>query len=148
MTEPTVFGTKATEQIATTVREVARRVMNEQPHRARWQHQSSGGGTQIISFSIVSSVAGSQFANVEILQRAFTGTVYGSDLGDTVVVVYDTDGCHLNEPNVDLTGRRGKAVLMLVDAQAAALHFADDYDPPKWYWNVLTLCCPTIICEG
>ena len=115
----------------------------------KWYWVSGGsGGSQIISFSIVSSVAGSREANVEILQRSFTGTVYGSDLGDTVVVVYDTDGCHLNEPNVDLTGRRGKAVLMLTDAQAAAAHFPGDYNPPTWYWNVLTLCCPTIICEG
>jgi hypothetical protein len=41
----TVFGDKAVKQIAKTVREVARRMMNEKPNRGRWQfHGGSGGG--------------------------------------------------------------------------------------------------------
>lgn len=48
MTEPTVFGAQATEQIVKTVREVSRRMMNEQPHRARWQYQGGGVGSHHI----------------------------------------------------------------------------------------------------
>ncbi len=106
----------------------------------------SDTGTKIISFAIVSSDVRS--AIVEIRQRSFTGTVYDSILEDSVVTVYDTDGCYLNEPNAELTGRLGKAVLMRVDDEAAGLHFADQYDPPEWYWNVLSICCPSTICEA
>jgi len=38
-----VLGQKAIEQIAKTVREVSRRMMNEQPHRGRWQKGGGGG---------------------------------------------------------------------------------------------------------
>lgn len=114
----------------------------------RWLIRKNGGasGTQIISFSIVSSDPTIRSALVEIRQRSFTGTVYGSTLDDTVVTVYDTDGCFLNEPNVDLTGRNGKAVLMYVDAEAEAVHFPD-YTVPTKYWNVISLCCPNTVCE-
>jgi len=103
-------------------------------------------GSKIISFAIISSDPTLRSAQVEIRQRSFTGTVFGSTLDDTVVTVYDTDGCYLNEPNVDLTGRNGKAVLMYVDAEAEAAHFPD-YDVPTQYWNVLSLCCPNVVCE-
>ena len=84
---------------------------------------------------------------MQIEQRAFTGPAYGSTLGDTVVTVHDTDGCYLNEPNIDPTGRRGKAVLMYVDDAAEVLHFSDGYDVPARYWCVMSICCPTIVCE-
>jgi len=114
----------------------------------RWLIVKSGGesGSKIISFAIISSDPTLRSAQVEIRQRSFTGTVFGSTLDDTVVTVYDTDGCYLNEPNVDLTGRNGKAVLMYVDAEAEAAHFPD-YDVPTQYWNVLSLCCPNVVCE-
>jgi hypothetical protein len=147
MSEPTVFGPEATEQIAKTVREVARRMKNESPVRGRWQHQAGGTGAQILNFQVISSSPTTRSALVQIEQRTFTGAAYGSTLDDTVVTVYDTDGCYLNEPNVDLTGRRGKAVLMITDDAAAELHFFDDYDPPPKYWCVMSICCPTIVCE-
>lgn len=106
-----------------------------------------GGETQIINFQIASSDPTTRSATVQIEQRAFTGTVYGSYLEDSVVDVYDTDGCYLNESNVDLTARRGKAVLMYTDASAAELHFPGDYDPPAKYWCVLSICCPNVACE-
>ena len=49
----TVFGDKAVQQIAKTVREVSRRIRNEKPERGRWQFQGgSGGGGQTIWFTI------------------------------------------------------------------------------------------------
>ena len=49
----TVFGDKAVQQIAKTVREVSRRMMNEQPHRGRWQfHGGGSGGGHTIWFTI------------------------------------------------------------------------------------------------
>lgn len=107
---------------------------------------TSGGETQIIAFNIVSSDPDVRSALVDIKQRSFQGQVYGSILVDTVVTVYDTDGCYLNEPNVDLTARRGKAVLMYTDAEAEELHFSSGTVPEK-YWMVTSICCPSNDCN-
>ncbi len=107
---------------------------------------ATSSGSQMIAFSIVSSDPAIRSALVEIRQRSFAGPVYGSTLDDTVVTVYDTDGCYLNEPNVDLTGRNGHAELMLTDAEAESVHFPD-YDVPPKYWKVIGLCCPNTVCE-
>ena len=119
-----------------------------------WQHNllpetiaAVGSENQIINFQIVSSTPGERKALVQIEQRSFTGPAYGSFLIDTVVDVFDTHGCHLNEPNVDLTARRGMASLMRTDVAAAALHFPDHYNPPPWYWCVQFICCPNTDCE-
>jgi hypothetical protein len=53
MSDPTVFGPEATEQIAKTVREVARRMKNETPVRGRWQHQPGGGTLELFHGVIV-----------------------------------------------------------------------------------------------
>lgn len=66
--EPTVFGPKATEQIAKTVREVSRRMMNEQPHRGRWQQRQT---TAVLLEAIVSSCIGNGWYSVEVAE--FTG---------------------------------------------------------------------------
>ena len=50
--QPIAFGPKAVEQIAQTVREVARRMQNETPHRGRWQQRPAGGGGETIWFTI------------------------------------------------------------------------------------------------
>ncbi len=51
--QPTVFGPKATEQIAKTVREVSRRMMLPRGERGRWQfHGGGGGGSWSIWFTI------------------------------------------------------------------------------------------------
>ena len=144
-----VFNREGAEQYKKIAREVARRMQNETPHRARWQQQKGGGGSgaQIINFQIVSSDPTTRSAQVQIEQRAFKGTVFGSSLIDTVVQVYDTDGCYLNEPNIELTARRGKAVLMYSDDASDALHFPGDPDPPAQYWCVLSICCPQLVCE-
>ena len=43
---------KAAAEIGKTVREVARRMMNEQPHRGRWQFHGGSGGGHTIWFTI------------------------------------------------------------------------------------------------
>ena len=50
-----IFGKVAAQQIAKTVREVSRRMMNEKPHRARWQ-QHPGGGGESMWFTIVEAL--------------------------------------------------------------------------------------------
>ncbi len=143
-----VYGPKADQKIQKTVREMARRMMNERPQRGRWQQRPSGGGeTQIINFQITSSDPNTRRALVQVEQRAFRGQVYGSILNDEVVYVYDTRGCYLNKKNEDLTGRFGSAVLMYTDDAAAELHFSEQYEPPEKYWCVLDVCCPNIVCE-
>ena len=53
--EQYTFGKKATEQIAQTVREVSRRMMNETQTRARWHFHGGGGrAQQDIEFTVVS----------------------------------------------------------------------------------------------
>lgn len=51
--EPIAFGPKAVDQIAKTVREVARRMRNETPQRGRWQQRPSGGGSDFMWFTIL-----------------------------------------------------------------------------------------------
>ena len=65
MPEPqgTLFGQQAVDQIAKTVREVSRRMMNEQPHRGRWQ-QRQPAGTMLEA--IVTSCKGDGWYEVEI----------------------------------------------------------------------------------
>ena len=121
--------------------------VNRDSHR-REVLASSGSEMQCISFAVISTDPENRSAIVEIRQRTFRGEVYNSILNDTVVDVYDTDGCFLNEPNVDLTGRLGKAMLFYTDKEAIKAHFDDDptYAPHK-YWNVFNLCCPHNECD-
>jgi hypothetical protein len=144
-----VLSDEFNEQVKRTVRESIRRERSNTGRTGRWHKKGGGSGTgaKIIDFQIISADPSIREALVQIEQRTVEGTVYGSTLGDTVVYVYDTKGCFLNEPNVDLTGRFGTAGLYLVDDAAIALHFADDYTPPTWYWNVINLCCPQTVCS-
>jgi hypothetical protein len=148
MAQP-IFNADAMEEIRKTVRESQRGIRSTGSHQGRWHKKGGGGGSgaKIIDFQIISSDPSIREALVQIEQRTVEGTVYGSTLGDTVVYVYDSKGCFLNEPNVDLTGRQGTAGLYLVDDAAIALHFATDYTPPTWYWNVINLCCPQTVCS-
>jgi hypothetical protein len=65
--EPIAFGPKAVEQIAKTVREVARRMQNETPHRGRWQQRpgGSGGGSEWIEFTVVDVFCKGDYDNEE-----------------------------------------------------------------------------------
>ncbi len=52
MSDGNTLSDKAAEEIAKTVREVSRRVMNERGHRGRWQFQGGSGGGHTIWFRI------------------------------------------------------------------------------------------------
>jgi len=120
------------------------------PLDIKWDEErgvwSVDGGSKQIRFDIVSSDPTTGEALVNIQQRTFSGQVYGSRLGDTVVTVYDTAGCYLNEIGVDLTGRSGFAMLFKTNQGAIDAHFSE-YDYPEWYWMVTGLCCPSLTCE-
>lgn len=117
------FGDKATEQIAKTVREVARRVRNDPFIRARWQ-QRNAASSNIIRFEIYEADCEARSAVGRILSSG--GSVPGSyeiygetetnEAGEIVnsrfVVVYDKTGCYLNESNKNLFGRIGHATYL------------------------------------
>lgn len=88
------LGQKAVEQIGKTVREVSRRMMNEQPHRARWQYQ---GGNLSVQHGIISAQLGCGYYTVEKARwtgnRETAGVGLGSGSGIT-----DCDPCY------DVTG--------------------------------------------
>lgn len=119
---------------------------------------AEGTAGQLITFSIVSSDPSIRRALVSIRQRSFQGPTYGSFLDDSTVYVYDTNGCSLNKPNVELTGRVGWAALQYVNAEALAIHFPEygtgtgtgtgTHAPPVMYWNVITVCCLESICTS
>lgn len=153
MSDPTVFGEKATEQIAKTVREVARRMMNEPQRRARWQHHPSGGGNKIIRFQIHVADCDNRSAVVKILSSdrtavegsyTITGEVETNEAGASVdskfVVVYDKTGGKLNESNRNLLNRFGYATYLY----GRPLHTYD----PWWAWEVTGLEEQQTECEA
>lgn len=73
------LGDKAVAEIGKTVREVARRMMNEQPHRGRWQFHGGGGGGHTIWF--------------EIAQVLCPGTDYVEETTLVVNATWYTGGC-------------------------------------------------------
>jgi len=56
MSDGNTLSDKAAAEIAKTVREVSRRMMNEKGHRGRWQWHGGGGGSQRIWFEISSVI--------------------------------------------------------------------------------------------
>jgi len=60
--EGVILSQKAADQIAKTVREVARRTINEQGHRGRWQHQQGRLG---VKHGIVYADLGCGFYTIE-----------------------------------------------------------------------------------
>lgn len=89
--EPIAFGPKAVDQIARTVREVARRLRNETPQRGRWQQRPSGGGGNTIWFTINEVLCPDDYGVTE----------------KTLVVTADwyTGGCNKVPPGANYDGR-------------------------------------------
>ena len=127
------------------------------PVDLRWDNVrgvwTGGSSIQIVSFQIVSSDPLSRRAIALVEERTFIGEVHGRLLEGEhpPIYVWDTDGCYLTETNVDLTARRGKAILMYVTGNTLDIHSpymgGYDYQEGDLYWNVLSLCCPAISCE-
>lgn len=84
------IGEKAAAEIGKTVREVARRMMNEQPHRGRWQFQGGSGGGHTIWFEIV-----------EVL---CPGTDYVTENTLVVNATWYTGGCSRTPPGANYDG--------------------------------------------
>ena len=103
---PTVFGPKATEQIAKTVREVSRRMMNPRGERGRWQfHGGEGSGSQRIWFTIIS---------VEC--------VSATEMILTVEPTYYTGGCTAAIPGEDSYG-----YVIVEDVCSILLYYTQTY---------------------
>lgn len=79
---PTVFGRKATEQIAKTVREVARREMNPRGHRGRWQFHGDGGITATAYATITESGENDEFQTVDLYRTAEPATFTTATCGE------------------------------------------------------------------
>ena len=94
MNDGTVFGTKAVEQIAKTVREVSRRMMNLPQQRARWQNNAGGGGGHrpaVIGSTLTapaSSLAVATSCTVYFLELQTDGTQV---LNETAYTAYNDD---------------------------------------------------------
>jgi hypothetical protein len=142
----TVFGPQATQQIAKTVREVSRRMMNETPHRGRWQRKGRTGGGLTIRFRIVSSY----FCGACYVEARVISVPYGVAVGNlpdvdtdnnNAVRIYDRTGCKFNEPPEDLVNRIGYATYMtpLEDGPCPDTIFSS--------WECIDLCCSEETCD-
>lgn len=81
---------KAAAEIGKTVREVARRMMNEQPHRGRWQFHGGSGGGHTIWFTIDSVLC--------------PETDYVAETTLVVTATWYTNGCSRTPPGANDDG--------------------------------------------
>lgn len=89
-----VLGAKAIEQIAQMYREHARRMMNEMPHRARWQNHRGGKGSKRIKFDIVSVICNpDDTITLEVTPTHYTGGCTAAIPGETSYGVTVEDPC-------------------------------------------------------
>ena len=90
--EQIVFGPKAVEQIAKTVREVARAMQNPEGHRGRWQGRYPiSGRTAVIGSALTapaSSLAVATSCTVYFLELQTDGT---HELNETAQTAYNDD---------------------------------------------------------
>ena len=84
-------------------------------------------GSPIIRFQIVSADSLNRTALVQLESRPADGNVPNTSLGGTITTVYDPNGCFLNEPAVNFTGRFGFAVWLVYQSSAR--------------WEIFSLCC-------
>lgn len=64
MSDGNTLSDKAAAEIAKTVREVSRRMMNERGHRGRWQFQGGGGGSS--RWGLVTALLGCGWYTIEL----------------------------------------------------------------------------------
>lgn len=114
-----------------------------------WLISGGNGGTEcnVVMFEIVSSDPSTRTALVEIKGRPNgCSDVPESTLGGTVLEVCDPQGCFLNEPNVQLTGRLGWARYMVPVGENICQPNAGTASgtlllSPYAQWYVFQLCC-------
>lgn len=146
--EHVVFGPKAVGQIAQTVREVARRMMNPRGQRGRWQsHPVNNGVITNVRFEIVSSDPTTFTGLAEVLawDYGFTLEQVPALILGSVIEICDPRACFLNEPNVDLTGRQGTAVYRQGVGSDEICRAG--YEPFPGVWEVDGLCCRLLSCD-
>jgi hypothetical protein len=112
-----IFGETAAKQIAKTVREVARRTVNEMPQRGRWQqHRGGSGGGHEIWFTITDVLCpDTDYVSETTLvvtatyyNQSCTGTPPGSN-DDGTFDVYDLCGYFSYYTAAELVGKTGRA---------------------------------------
>ena len=138
-----VWGQTAAKQIAKTVREVARRTVNEKPRRGRWQQQrGSSGGGHTMWFTIVDVLCPDGY---EITEKALVvvptwytgacGVVAPGANYEGTFYVYDHCGYLLDQVDEDLIGTAGRATYFYP-------YTSDPYDVPECLprWILSDLC--------
>ena len=149
--EHVVFGPKAVEQIAKTVREVARAMQNPAGHRGRWQGRYPiTKNCNEVRFQILASDSTTRTALCVILARP-----YGCEITDIPATVFegqaievcDPSGCFFNETNAMLVGRDGWAKYMLPVSGASWCQGTNPYYGMQPEWEVHSLCCATDSCS-
>ena len=96
---PTVFGKKATEQIAKTVREVARQMMNPRGQRGRWQNGGTTNRAAVIGSALTSPASS--------LAVATTCTVYFLLLGSAGTQTVVAGGVTAYNDDPEVTADKG-----------------------------------------
>ena len=134
------LGKKATEQIAQTVREVSRRMMNETQTRARWHFHGGGSGRAggFITFQPFDVVPG-----IGSICDAVVATVLTSECGSSIqpgdiVNVWDRTRSWFAMPESLLFASSGSAHYMKVSAQE---RYALPEDPGPCRWEVVSMNC-------
>lgn len=113
---PTVFGSKAVEQLARAVRDNEHRMMLPRGQRGRWQFHGGGGATsyriyfEIASYDCISDTEVEITVTVLWFTGGCTADIPGS-YGETVVVK-DPCGILLFYPAATLPGKTGFATYM------------------------------------
>lgn len=110
------LGPKALAQVEQTVREHARRVKNETPHRARWQQRQGGGGGETIWFTIEQVLCPDGYEVTEktlvVTADWYTGGCSKTPPGanyDGTYNVYDLCNYLLDQVDAELPGTIGRA---------------------------------------
>ena len=120
MTEPAIgFNQAGYEEHKKIVREVNRRMMNERPHRGRWQQHPGGGGGETIWFTITDVLCPETdyvsettlVATATWYSQSCTGTPPGAETGGEYYV-YDLCNYLYGLTPTDLVGTIGRATYM------------------------------------
>jgi hypothetical protein len=144
------LGDEAVAELAKTVREVSRRMMNEQPHRGRWQFHGGGSGKSCntVRFQVLVADPLTRTALCVITARPYgcgVNDIPGTLVSGQAIEVCDPGGCFFNETNPPLVGREGWASYMM-PVQGSTWCQQNPYYGMLPEWEVFSLCCATDAC--